>query len=88
MKREIFCLECGHRLGLINPVATVSGLDAAMAAQEKIVKVYGKLRVSCRCDFCAKDLTAGTQACCQSIVGIGQQYYKWEHEYIHESSKH
>lgn len=82
MKREIFCHACALEVGRVMPFRQVSAIDAAIAAQESVVKVYGKLTHSVSCDFCNKPLNKGDTACCQSIVAMGGQYYQWEHEHI------
>lgn len=85
MKREIFCRPCGLRLGAVTQ-RQVSELDAAMSAQEKIVKVYGVLTCSAMCDFCGAGLNPKDAACCQSIVPIGGHYYEWETEYLEKAT--
>lgn len=82
MKREILCKPCSLKVAALNPAAQVNALDAALAAQEKVVKVYGTLTKSSFCDFCCKLLHPGDPAAAISIVPIGGHYYPWEADYL------
>lgn len=84
MKWEIFCKPCALKVGAINPLKQLNALDAAMAAQERVSKVYGKLLASCVCDFCGKPLNPGDEVACHTITPMNSEYIPWEADYIEQ----
>lgn len=93
MKREILCSGCKqnflHTLGIKHTM--VDHLEAFLKFNEEVYVVSGFLHGgrSCRCDSCnAPLITYDEKVYCVSIVGMGQQYFEWEDEYIQRLDKH
>lgn len=76
MKRSILHVQCAV------PPKGVSRdsdpLDVALSMHESNHRVRGVLKAGCLCDACGREMPRGSEAIAESIVPMGQTYYRWE----------
>lgn len=80
VKREICCDSCADAWRKLrgNASDTVSVFEVG----ESIRIVTGKARGSYRCDCCNAELSQGSQVNAVSVLAPGQDYFRWEGDYI------
>lgn len=92
MKREILCVECSRETSIIKPEdleITTEDVEKAggvitlpLPIPEEVKKVFGEALDQFCCDFCNRIIEKGEYCVARSIIGYGQIYEPWEHDYV------
>ena len=92
MKQEILCMDCNRETSVIKTedlIITAEDVENAGGAitlplpiPEEIKKVSGNALKTFRCDLCNCIIEKGEQCVARSIIGYGQTYALWEHDYV------
>ncbi|MCK4526288.1 hypothetical protein KAW18_02855 [candidate division WOR-3 bacterium] len=92
MKQEILCVECSRETGMIKTEdlrITAEDVEEAggvivlpIPLPEEKRKVYGEALEQFHCDLCNHKIEKGEECVARSIIGYGQVYKPWEHNYV------
>ena len=92
MKREILCVECSRKTAKIKTrdlYITAEDVEKAGGAfelplpiPEDVKKVSGNALDTFHCDLCNVIIEKGEYCVARSIIGNGQIYTPWEHDYV------
>ena len=92
MKREVLCVDCSRETSVIKPEdleITVDDVEKAggsiclpLPIHEEVKKVSGEAITQFRCDLCNRLIEKGEYCIARSIIGYGQIYRPWEHDFV------
>ena len=92
MKQQILCLDCNRETSVIKPedlIITDKDVENAggvivlpLPIPEEIKKVSGNALDTFYCDLCNVIIEKGKYCVARSIIGYGQVYKPWEHNYV------
>jgi ribosomal protein S27E len=92
MKREILCIDCNRETSVIKAKdmrITAEDIEKEGGSillppllPEEIKKVFGSASNVFCCDLCNRIIEKGERCVARSIIGYGQIYKPWEHNYV------
>jgi hypothetical protein len=92
MKQEILCMDCNRETSVIKAeelIITAEDVENAggvitlpLPIPEDIRKVSGNALDMFHCDLCNSIIEKGEYCVARSIVGYGQTYKPWEHNFV------